>query len=486
MRWTRALPPALLLLCLLTPGAQAAAPGTLTGSVTGVTAPPAGRGEAMLRAMNLNTGALTRTVRVKRGGTFRLRAPAGTYALMGSEVRLPPNGRVIDKLVGSGRLTAGRTTKVALSTKGLRKKKKRRKRRRRPAARVTQTSGIGDVSVPYPAIWVKRFTITGGGEAWKYMGKGTSDLVLTDLVGLVGADGCKGAVVERDRIDDVLREIELQQSKFFDPKTRVKKGKLIKDNSTVTGSVAIAGEGAAQQVTITATYQNFDTGQKTTLSKTGPASQILELEEQLAAELAKAICNPPCPSKAGVRAAQTCNVPIAAPPAYSGTFSSRQTNASVPGFLLEWGGGTVRYADHTAYSGIYDGYSAVSGSATATVHTPGSEGCEVDGSGPVDFSAGPYGTGQLNIYAGDPQTYQLMLQPSSPTASIPTITSGCDDSANNGKAGSFPLYGQRVLVVPKTGQANLPVQAGGAIAGDLTYSEGPQTWTFHWALNPSE
>jgi hypothetical protein len=461
------------LLCLLAPvAAQAKRPGTLSGSVAGLKAPPAGKGEAALRAMSLNTGVLRRAARIRRGGRFRLRAPAGAYALFGSEVRRPPKAKVVDKLVGSGVLKAGRTTKVALSTKGLKKtKKKRKKRKRRPSAGSSQTSGIGDVSVSHPAIWVQRFTVVGGGEAWSGLGRGTMELVVTDLLGgLARRPGCKVDVVEREKIGQVLQELNRSQSKFFDPKTRLKKGKIVKDNSTVTGNVSVTGAGAAQQVTITATYENFDTGQTSTVTRSGPVSQFFELEQELVAQLLKEICEPPTDEL---------------PPAYSGTFSARLTNAGVPGYLLEFTGGRARFVSQGDHTGSYFGYGVASGSATVTVHAPGSDGCELDGSGPVSWAPGGFAAGQINIYAGSPRTYDVMLG-TDPYASIQVVTSGCNDPADDGKTEAYSVGSHRGLLVPRPGAARPAVQASGAIAGTTTFSESLLTYTFTWALSPSQ
>jgi hypothetical protein len=299
------------------------------------------------------------------------------------------------------------------------------------------------------------------------------ELVITDLLGgLAGRPGCKVDVVEREKLDQVLAELNRQQSKFFDPKTRLKKGKIIKDNSSVTGTVSVTGAGAAQQVSITATYQNFNTGQTSTVTKSGPASQFFELEQQVVAGLLKKICNPPKP-------------PPALPPAYSGTFSARLTNSGVPGYLVEFTGGTARFVSQGANTGSYYGYGVASGSATVTVHAPGSEGCEVDGSGPVTWAPGGFALGQLNIYAGSPRTYDVMLS-TDPYASIQVITSGCTDPADDGKTEAYSVGSHSALLVPRPGGTRPAVQAGGAIAGTTSYSQNVLTHTFTWALNPSE
>jgi hypothetical protein len=475
VRRTRLALALVVVLCLLPASeAQAKAPGTLTGSVAGLKPPPAGKGEAVLRAMSLNSGVLRRAAPIKRNGGFKLRAPAGVYALFGYALRPPPNAKVVDRLVGSGVLRAGRTTKVALSTKGLKKKKKRKRKRRRPAAHGSQTSGIGDVSVSHPAIWVQRFTVVGGGEPWSDMGRGTMEMMITDLLGGLGdRPGCKAQVVEREKIGQVLDELNRQKSKFFDPKTRLQEGKIVKDNSTVTGTVAVTGAGAAQQVTITSTYRNFNTGQTSTVTKSGPASQFFELEQQVAAELLKEICDPPKP-------------PPALPAAYSGTFSARLTNSGVPGYLVEFTGGTARFVSQGDNTGSYYGYGVASGSATVTVHAPGSDGCELDGSGPVSWAPGGFAAGQLNIYAGSPRTYDVMLA-TDPYASIQVITSGCTDPADDNKTEAYAVGSHSALLVPRPGATRLSVQASGAIAGTTTYnSQGVLTHTFTWALNPSQ
>jgi hypothetical protein len=174
------------------------------------------------------------------------------------------------------------------------------------------------------------------------------------------------------------------------------------------------------------------------------------------------------------------------PPAYSGTFSARLTNSGVPGYFVEFTGGTVRFAKEAETPGVYYGYTAESGSATVTVHAPGGNGCELDGSGPVSFAPGAYGpAGQLNIYEGSPQEYDVVLS-ADPTASIEVTTSGCSDPKDNGKTESYMVGNQRGLQVPRPGTARPAVQPAGSITGTTTYSEDILTHTFTWALNPSE
>jgi hypothetical protein len=73
-----------------------------------------------------------------------------------------------------------------------------------------------------------------------------------------------------------------------------------------------------------------------------------------------------------------------------------------------------------------------------------------------------------------------------PYASIQVITSGCNDPADDGKTESYSVGSQRGLLVPRPGATRWSIAASGAIAGTTTYSESLLTWTFTWALNPSE
>src|SRR5690349_24759989 len=67
--------------------------------------------------------------------------------------------------------------------------------------------------------------------------KGLADMLITDL-GNVGSL----QIVERDRLNQVLGELKLSQSKFIDPKTAQKLGKGLAAEFIMTGGYAVSGD----------------------------------------------------------------------------------------------------------------------------------------------------------------------------------------------------------------------------------------------------
>src|ERR1041384_2811835 len=67
--------------------------------------------------------------------------------------------------------------------------------------------------------------------------KGLADMLITDL-GNVGSL----QIVERDKLNQVMDELKLSQSKFIDPRTAQKLGKGLAAEFIMTGSYVIGGD----------------------------------------------------------------------------------------------------------------------------------------------------------------------------------------------------------------------------------------------------
>jgi hypothetical protein len=262
-------------------------------------------------------------------GHWRLQTVPGNFAVIASIIPFK-GGKVVDKLVAIAHAKAGKTSKLTLKLK--KKKKKHRKKKHHHAAsariRAAVNAGFGDVSVGYPAIWVHHFDVNGPAD-FNVMSKGLADMMITDLVADID---CQAVVVERERIDDILNEQRLQHTPGFDQSTAVPTGHLIRDNSSVNGSLTVSGN----QATLSATYANRSTGKSGTVSVSGPAANLFQLEEQLAQKLADLICS-------------------GAPPFYDGTASGSQSGPLVP--TQTWSAQNVRWAkrpESSDLSPIYD------------------------------------------------------------------------------------------------------------------------------------
>jgi Curli production assembly/transport component CsgG len=275
MRWPGVAVVALAALFVGAAPADAASPATLTGKLTGAKLPAAGKGVVPVYAVRLRDGRVIGGTYASAAGRFTLRPPAGSYALVAAVVPFGGSGRVLERIADFVTAKAGK--RIAL--KPTLKKRKARKKKHRASPR---TARAAFVNVDYPAIWVKTFDAPPGDFA--VMGKGMAAMLITDLSATIGK--CDGVVVEREHLDEIIKEIDRQQSKYFDPSTRVQKGKLIANNGTVSGSLTVSGD----TLTVSATYHDQRTGRTKTVSVSGPKDDIFALEDRLAPLLTNAIC----------------------------------------------------------------------------------------------------------------------------------------------------------------------------------------------------
>jgi TolB-like protein len=79
-------------------------------------------------------------------------------------------------------------------------------------------------------VTVMYFENNSGNAAYDPLGKGFADMMITELL------GGHLQIVERDRFEDVLKELKLQRTEFFDPATTVKIGRGIGAAYALTGS----------------------------------------------------------------------------------------------------------------------------------------------------------------------------------------------------------------------------------------------------------
>ena len=103
--------------------------------------------------------------------------------------------------------------------------------------------------------------------------KGLADMVLTDLAEVDGLE-----VVERDRLEDILGEIELQKHPYFDKKTAIKLGKGLKAHFIITGQFHVY----SAKLRIDVRMIDIVSG-KVVLSThvKGKEDEVFELEQQL-------------------------------------------------------------------------------------------------------------------------------------------------------------------------------------------------------------
>ena len=147
-----------------------------------------------------------------------------------------------------------------------------------------------------PVVAVLYFDNLTGDRDFDVFQKGLADMMVTDLV---ASDAVE--VVEREKLQAVLDELRLQRSKYFDPATAVRLGRLVGASHAVTGAVQEVKDRLRLSVrVIDLTTDRVPVAQEVF----GPKDKLFELQQRLV-ELLLASLN----VKLGVKATVT---PVAA------------------------------------------------------------------------------------------------------------------------------------------------------------------------------
>lgn len=227
---TRALPTAVVaaaaIALALPASGQAASPGTFAGTL-GSKLPKGAKAE--VRAVDRASGSVVKARGISRSGAFSLSLPAGQYLVIGSVIGKPGKGAKVTTTQVAVSLKAGqKRTKAKLNArKGKKAKKKTKKRRaaKHKRGRAAYAQELGQVTPGNIAIELPAFTGATGELA--VLNRGIAAMLITDVVGASGE--CDVTVVEVEHRDDIIRELEFQQSPYVDPATRVKRNFVIGD-----------------------------------------------------------------------------------------------------------------------------------------------------------------------------------------------------------------------------------------------------------------
>jgi TolB-like protein len=140
-------------------------------------------------------------------------------------------------------------------------------------------------------------------EEYEPLTGGLAAMLITDL----RHDAANLKIIERNRIKDVLQEIDLSQSGYVDQATALRIGKLLGARSIAFGSFVVIGE----QVRIDARLVNVETSE-TILAESisGTTEQFLQLEKKLADKIAGAFQERLASSQASA-SANTMNAALA-------------------------------------------------------------------------------------------------------------------------------------------------------------------------------
>ena len=124
---------------------------------------------------------------------------------------------------------------------------------------------------------VLRFDNNSGNADYDPLGKGIAAMMITDLSSVEAVQ-----VVERERMQDLVGEMQMQQSKLFDPKTAVQLGKLVGAEYVVTGALMALDP----KLRIDTRVIRVSTGEIVKTAKVlGDEKKFFDLQQKLSKEL---------------------------------------------------------------------------------------------------------------------------------------------------------------------------------------------------------
>ena len=132
-------------------------------------------------------------------------------------------------------------------------------------------------SAPRKTVAVLYFDNFTGKADYDPLGKGIASMMISDLSAVQEIQ-----LLERDRIQDLVKEMELQHTKFFDSTTAVKVGRMAGAEYIVVGSFAAL----QPRMKIDTRVVRVETGEIVkTAQVTGDEDKFFELEKRLASDL---------------------------------------------------------------------------------------------------------------------------------------------------------------------------------------------------------
>ena len=128
-----------------------------------------------------------------------------------------------------------------------------------------------------PVVSVMYFDNDSKDPELEFMRKGLTDLLITDLVAWEGV-----RVVERTRLEDVLKELNFQQTKYVDKATAAKLGKVLNSTYLIYGSLILTGT----KLTVAARLVQSDNGEVLiTVKEADERDKIFDIEQRLVNQL---------------------------------------------------------------------------------------------------------------------------------------------------------------------------------------------------------
>lgn len=131
----------------------------------------------------------------------------------------------------------------------------------------------GQTPRPRETLAISAFGNNSGQPRYEYLGRALADMLTTDL-----SSSAAVRIVERDRLQELLKELQLSESRFIDPRTAQRVGRGLGATHVVVGSITVI----EATVRLDARVVRTETSE-VTLAKTveGPLTRFLELEKEL-------------------------------------------------------------------------------------------------------------------------------------------------------------------------------------------------------------
>lgn len=266
--------------------AAAAKTGTLSVNVSGVPKKPKKAKRAItVRAIDLSTGTVVQSSSSKKVNVS-LKLQPGAYVVAVRSIDLP--GKAVEGTSGIAVVKAGKKTKKKLRAKPLKKSKKKK-----PSKKASVSADIPD-SYFAPASETADIIAAAVDPAIKLRGlDGYPDglsidsVILTPLSKGCPVDEPKLRFVEVARRDELKAEIDLGDDPRFDQKTKVKKGRWVKERQMVRGN-GIVENG---RVTVQLSFVDLATGEVLHSSiAEGLERDVLDVIDEAANALLEKIC----------------------------------------------------------------------------------------------------------------------------------------------------------------------------------------------------
>jgi hypothetical protein len=279
--------------------------------------------------------------------------------------------------------------------KGRKSAVKLRKRSKRAPARHRKRRAARHAAAALPAIGVSPGTVLRGVPGYPN-GLELDSLVITDYF---NADACgrgRPPLVEIRNRQAILDEIELQQSRYADPRHRIAPH-LVEPDAMISGSGFVRGGEISFTLQIAGDVN-------ASVSGTAPytADGLLGLVDSLVEQLMQEVCDqldpptPPEPTPGTVPPVPT--QPAGRPAAYVGSAQGSQTAYDGIGGALthSWSADDLRYELFTGNASTNGYYLLAAGTLRVTVSGSFSQ-CQWSGSGTVSIGPGPGSDGMLDL-----------------------------------------------------------------------------------------